>query len=159
MAQFVLHRNAECVKLTTPYITPGRIFRFDAFELRTRTGELLKYGTRIRLQIKPFRVLEALVERPGELVTREDLRKRLWPDGTFVDFESGLNTAINRLRSALGDSGTAPRYVETLPRLGYRFICDVIESGNGAATTARVVGRVFNSPSEQQQIDNRRLEP
>src|SRR5579883_3165205 len=101
------------------------IIRFAAFELRTETRELYKQGTRIRLQIKPFQVLETLLDKPGELVTREELRNRLWPSGTFVDFESGLNTAINRLRSALGDSADEPRYIETLPRLGYRFVCPV----------------------------------
>ncbi|MBV9766176.1 MAG: winged helix-turn-helix domain-containing protein, partial [Acidobacteriaceae bacterium] len=104
-----------------------RIFRFGAFELRTETGELTKQGTRIRLQTKPLLVLEALLERPGELITRDELCNKLWPEGTFVDFESGLNTATNRLRSALGDSAEAPRYIETLPRLGYRFICPVTE--------------------------------
>lgn len=104
-----------------------RIFRFGVFELRTETGELSKSGIRIKLQTRPCQVLEALLERPGELVTREELCARLWPSGTFVDFESGLNTATNRLRSALGDSAESPRYIETLPRLGYRFICPVTE--------------------------------
>lgn len=101
------------------------VIKFAVFELRTDIRELLKQGIRIKLQIKPFQVLETLVERPGELVTREELRNKLWPSGTFVDFESGLNTAINRLRVALGDSAEDPRYIETLPRLGYRFICPV----------------------------------
>jgi eukaryotic-like serine/threonine-protein kinase len=100
-------------------------FRFGAFELHTTTGQLFKQGARIKLQIKPFRILEILVARPGELVTREELCRKLWPTGTFVDFESGLNTATNRLRGALGDSAETPRYIETLPRLGYRFICPV----------------------------------
>jgi DNA-binding winged helix-turn-helix (wHTH) protein/Tol biopolymer transport system component len=90
---------------------------------------LCKHGTRIKLQIKPFQILETLLERPGELVTREELRSKLWPPGTFVDFESGLNTAINRLRAALGDSAESPHYIETLPRLGYRFICPVQAMG------------------------------
>ncbi len=103
--------------------------RFAAFELRTDTRELSRQGVRIRLQVKPFQVLETLLERPGELVTREELRHKLWPSGTFVDFESGLNTAINRLRAALGDSVEEPRYIETLPRLGYRFICPIEKTG------------------------------
>ncbi|MGA8025817.1 MAG: winged helix-turn-helix domain-containing protein [Bryobacteraceae bacterium] len=102
-----------------------RIYRFGAFELRTQTGEFSKHGVRMKIQIKPLRVLEALLERPGELVSREELCSRLWASGTFVDFESGLNTATNRLRAALGDSAESPRYIETLPRLGYRFICPV----------------------------------
>ncbi|MBV8572627.1 MAG: winged helix-turn-helix domain-containing protein [Acidobacteriaceae bacterium] len=104
-----------------------KIYKFGVFELRPETGELSKNGIRIKLQSRPCQVLEALLERPGELVTRQDLCARLWPTGTFVDFESGLNTATNRLRSALGDSAETPRYIETLPRLGYRFICPVIE--------------------------------
>src|SRR5262249_22466212 len=85
-------------------------------------GELRKHGTRIRLQPKPMQVLCALLERPGEIVTRDELKARLWPDDTFVDFESGLNTAVNRLRLALGDSAEHPRYIETEARSGYRFI-------------------------------------
>ncbi len=98
------------------------IIVFDVFALRAETGELWKAGTKIKLQQKPRLILEALLRRPGELVTREQLRKILWSEGTFVDFESGLNTAINRLRMTLGDSADTPRYIETLPRLGYRFI-------------------------------------
>lgn len=104
-----------------------RIFRFGVFELRSETGELSKNGIRVRVQAKPIQVLEALLARPGELLTREELCKKLWPAGTFVDFENGLNTATNRLRAALCDSAEAPRYIETLPRLGYRFICPVAE--------------------------------
>jgi DNA-binding winged helix-turn-helix (wHTH) protein len=110
---------------TTTSSSSPRLFRFGAFELLTATGELSKRGARVRLQIKPLQVLKALLEKPGELVTREELRTKLWPEGKEVDFESGLNTATNRLRAALNDSADAPRYVETLPRLGYRFICPV----------------------------------
>jgi eukaryotic-like serine/threonine-protein kinase len=106
----------------------GRVLQFGAFELETGTGEIRKYGTRIRLQGKPFHLLEALLERPGGVVTREELRDRLWAADTFVDFESGLNTAMNRLRLALGDSADRPRYVETLARSGYRFVAPVSES-------------------------------
>jgi len=106
----------------------GRVLQFGAFELETGTGEIRKHGTRIRLQGKPFHVLEALLERPGGVVTREELRDRLWAADTFVDFESGLNTAVNRLRLALGDSADRPRYVETLARSGYRFVAQVNES-------------------------------
>src|ERR1700691_662314 len=106
----------------------GRVLQFGAFELETGTGEIRKYGTRIRLQGKPFHLLEALLERPGGVVPREELRDRLWAADTFVDFESGLNTAVNRLRLALGDSADRPRYVETLARSGYRFVAPVSES-------------------------------
>lgn len=101
-----------------------RIYRFGSFELKTETGELAKRGIRLRLQTKPLQILELLLARPGELITREELCNHLWPE-TYVDFESGLNTAINRLRTALGDSADAPRYIETLPRLGYRFLSPV----------------------------------
>jgi DNA-binding winged helix-turn-helix (wHTH) protein len=106
-------------------VTEESGFRFGAFELHTASGRLFKHGARIKLQIKPLQILEILLAKPGELVTREELCGKLWPTGTFVDFESGLNTATNRLRGALGDSAEAPRYIETVPRLGYRFICPV----------------------------------
>ena len=99
--------------------------RFGAFQLDLRTGELRKAGVRINLPEQPFQVLKALLDRPGDLVTREELRQRLWPAETFVDFEHGLNAAVRRLRDALGDSADVPRFVETLPRRGYRFIAPV----------------------------------
>jgi TolB-like protein/DNA-binding winged helix-turn-helix (wHTH) protein len=99
--------------------------RFGVFQLDLRTGELRKAGVRISLPEQPFQVLQALLERPGDLVTREELRQRLWPAETFVDFEHGLNAAVRRLRDALGDSADVPRFVETLPRRGYRFIAPI----------------------------------
>lgn len=99
--------------------------RFDAFELDLRLGELRRAGSRVNLQEQPFKVLESLVERPGELVTREELRQRLWQSDTFVDFEHGVNAAVKRLRETLGDSAESPRFIETLPRRGYRFIARV----------------------------------
>ena len=99
--------------------------RFGTFQLDLRTGELRKAGVRINLPEQPFQVLKALLDRPGDLVTREELRQRLWPAETFVDFEHGLNAAVRRLRDALGDSADVPRFVETLPRRGYRFIAPV----------------------------------
>jgi TolB-like protein/DNA-binding winged helix-turn-helix (wHTH) protein/Flp pilus assembly protein TadD len=100
-------------------------FRFGAFELDLRTGELRKDGLRIRLQEQPFQVLGMLLEHPGEVVTREELQKKLWPAGTFVDFEHGLNKAINKIRDALGDSAESPRFLETVARHGYRFLGEV----------------------------------
>src|SRR5438552_14735378 len=105
-----------------------RVVRFGAFELYLETGELRKHGVRVKLQGKPFHILSALIENPGHVVTREELRSRLWLADTFVDFESGLNTAVNRLRVALGDSAENPIYIETLARLGYRFIAPVTVS-------------------------------
>jgi len=99
--------------------------RFGIFELDTLSGELLKAGTKVRLQGQPFQVLKAMVERPGRVVTREELQQRLWPDETFVDFEDGLSTAVRKIRQALGDSASSPRFIETLPKRGYRFIAPV----------------------------------
>lgn len=104
---------------------PGPIFRFDQYEADTRSGELRRNGERLRIQEQPFQVLVALMELAGDVVTREDLRQRLWPSDTFVDFDHGLNTTINKLREVLGDSASNPRYIETLPRRGYRFLARV----------------------------------
>jgi TolB-like protein/DNA-binding winged helix-turn-helix (wHTH) protein/Tfp pilus assembly protein PilF len=101
------------------------VYRFGPFELRTRTCELYKHGIRLRLRPQPFQILHALVERSGDVVTREELRRLLWPAETFVDFEHGLNTSIKELRGLLSDSPTEPRYIETLPKLGYRIIAPV----------------------------------
>ena len=102
-----------------------RVVRFGLFELDLKTGELRKKGVRIRLQEQPFQVLAMLVQRPGDLVTRDELRARLWPDAVFVDFDQGLNRAVTKIRSALGDLAESPRFVETLERRGYRFIAAV----------------------------------
>src|SRR6266853_1460860 len=99
--------------------------RFGAFEVDLRSGEVHKHGIRLKLQDQPFRVLALLLEHSGDVVTREELRQRLWPADTFVDFETGLNSAIKKLRDVLGDSAEEPRYIETLPRRGYRFIGDI----------------------------------
>ena len=96
--------------------------RFDAFEVDLRSGELRKHGLKIKLHHQPFQVLGVLLEHPGEVVTREELQRRLWPSDTFVDFDVGLNSAIKKLREALQESAEHPRFIETLPRRGYRFI-------------------------------------
>ena len=103
-----------------------RGFRFGVFEADLHTGEVCKSGRKVRLQEQPFRVLAMLLQRAGEVVTREDIQKKLWPEDTFVDFEHGLNIAINKIREALGDSAESPRFVETLPKRGYRFIAPVV---------------------------------
>lgn len=102
-----------------------RLVRFGVFEVDLRAGELRKSGVKIKLQEQPFQILALLLERPGEVVTREELQRKLWPADTFVDFEHSLNAAVKRLREALGDSAETPRFVETLPRRGYRFIYPV----------------------------------
>jgi cholera toxin transcriptional activator len=103
----------------------GRTLRFGVYEADLATGELRKNGSLIRLQEQPFQILAMLLERPGELVTREDLRTKLWPADTFVDFDHSLNTAVNKIREALGDSASNPRFVQTVARRGYRFIAPV----------------------------------
>ncbi len=99
--------------------------RFGSFEANLNVGELHKQGIRLKLYDQPFQVLAMLISRPGELVTREEIQQKLWPSGTFVDFENGLNSAVNRLRDALGDSADEPKFIETVPRHGYRFIAPV----------------------------------
>jgi DNA-binding winged helix-turn-helix (wHTH) protein/TolB-like protein len=111
--------------------------RFGLFEFSPATGELSREGTPIRLQPQPARVLALLVERPGELVSREDLRRHVWGNETFVDFERGLNFCIAQIRSALGDSADSPRYVETVPKRGYRFIAPAAVDGTGPPNEAR----------------------
>src|SRR5438876_11530637 len=104
-------------------VRPSRgIIRFGAFELDFRASELRKQGTKIKLQEQPFQILQVLLQRPGETVTREELQQKIWPSDTFVDFDHGLYNAIKRLREALGDSAEKPQYIETVPRRGYRFI-------------------------------------
>ena len=100
--------------------------RFSVYELDSHAGELRKHGIKVRLQNKPLRILELLLERPGEVVTRDQLRETLWPPNVYVDFDHSLNSAVNKLREALGDSAAQPRFIETLPR-GYRFIASVSE--------------------------------
>jgi DNA-binding winged helix-turn-helix (wHTH) protein len=102
-----------------------RVFRFGAFELDARAGELRKHDIRIRLQEQPFRILLMLLENPGEVVLREEIRKRLWPNDTIVEFDHSINAAIRRLRDALGESADDPRFVETAERRGYRFLGQV----------------------------------
>jgi len=101
---------------------PGIVYQFGPFEVTPASGELLKNGRRIRLQELPHRLLVALLEKPGEVISREELRGRLWPDDTFVDFDTSLRVAVGKLREALDDSAEDPRYVETIPKRGYRFL-------------------------------------
>src|SRR5919202_2572919 len=116
-----------------------RFLRFESFELDTRSRELRKGQNRIRLQEQPFKILRLMLELPGDVVTREELAQRLWPKGTFVDFEHSLNAAVKRLRAALGDDADNPRFVETLPRRGYRFIA-VREDADRVAADAQERG-------------------
>jgi TolB-like protein/DNA-binding winged helix-turn-helix (wHTH) protein len=104
--------------------TPG-VFRFGDFEADVRSGELRRHGTKVPLQEQPFQVLAVLLERPGELVRREELRQQVWPQDTYVEFDHALNTAVKKIRIALDDDATAPRYIETIPKRGYRFVAAV----------------------------------
>jgi len=124
-----------------------KVIRFGVFEVDLRTAELRKQGVRVRLSGQSFQVLEALLLRPGELVTREELKQKLWPTDNFGDFEHGLNAAVNRVREALGDSSDNPRFVETIPRRGYRFIAQV---DNGIAE-ANVPPEAAPAPSQNGQ--------
>src|SRR5882672_10151380 len=101
------------------------VVQFGTYEIALHSGELRRAGVRIRVQQQPLRLLEMLLERPGEVVTREELRSRVWPNESFGDFDQAVNVAIAKLRGALGDSADSPRYIETLPRRGYRFIAGV----------------------------------
>jgi len=113
------------------------VMRFGIFEADLRAGELRRNGSKIKLQDQPFQLLALLLERPGEVVTREELRGKLWPADTFVDFDHGLNAAVKRLRGALGDSAENPRFIETLSRRGYRFLVPV----NGMAQECTPIPR------------------
>ena len=111
-------------------------YKFGLFEANSGSGELFRNGQKLRLQEQPFQVLIALLEKPTEVITRDELRERLWPSDTFVDFDHSLNTAINKLRDALGDGASNPRFIETLPRRGYRFIAPVQVIGDGNEKTS-----------------------
>ena len=127
---------------------PAR-YRFGLYEADPRTGELLREGTRIKMQDQPFQVLLALLERPNEIVTREELRLRLWPSDTFVDFDHGLNTAINKLRDALRDSASNPRFIETLARRGYRFVApvEIVETASASEASPAAEPSAVTAPS------------
>jgi cholera toxin transcriptional activator len=114
-----------------------RLYRFGPFEADEKTGELRKQGRRLALQGQPLQVLLLLLSRPGDLVTRAEIQQAVWSDGTFVDFDHGLNTAINKIREALGDSAASPQYVETLAKRGYRFIAPIQVEGGTPAPLAQ----------------------
>src|SRR5215217_6245770 len=121
---------------------PSRRLRFGVFEADLRTGQLAKNGKRVRVQEQPFRLLAMLLEKPGEMVAREELRRKLWPQ-TTVDFDHGLNKAVSKLRDALGDSAENPRFIETVASRGYRFLADVAVMRDGEP------GPVSGNPATQ----------
>src|SRR5580698_9853379 len=125
--------------------TPNSIIRFGVFQLDARTGELHRGGKRIRLQDQPVRVLLMLLEQPGELVTREALKRQIWPNEDFGDFDHAVNVAVAKIRAALSDDADSPRFVETLPRRGYRFISPV-HLPTGTPSSVRDEGLGLPSP-------------
>jgi cholera toxin transcriptional activator len=129
----------------------SKIVRFGIFELDLSAGELRKNGAKLRLQEQPFQVLSMLLERAGHVVTREELRQKLWQADTFVDFDHSLNTAVNKLRETLGDSASSPRYIETLARRGYRFIAPVQTHPTERVETNRVRTGTFDLPVERSE--------
>lgn len=128
-------------------------YQFAEFEADLNAAELRKQGTRLRLQLQPFQVLVALLERPREVVTRDELRQRLWPQDTFVDFDHGLNTAIAKLRDVLGDSAAHPRYVETIAKRGYRFLGDVAAVDDQARGGASAANPVLDPGGQQTELE------
>jgi DNA-binding winged helix-turn-helix (wHTH) protein len=126
----------------------SRRYRFGIFEADAATGELRRKGIRVKLNTQPFQVLLMLLERPGEVLTREEISHELWPDGTFVDFEHGVNSAVNRIREALGDKAGNPRFVETLARRGYRFVAPVERVASGEAPFPAVSQEQGTVPAE-----------
>jgi DNA-binding winged helix-turn-helix (wHTH) protein len=132
-----------------PSSPSARLLRFGVFELDLEAGELRKNGVRLRLQEQPLQVLIALLENAGRVVTREELRQRIWPADTFVDFDHSLNTAVNKIREVLGDSASSPRFVETLARRGYRFIAPVngVEAAASPVPDAQLSGAATASPA------------
>ena len=138
---------------------PGCI-RFGPFELDARSGELRNGDTRQLLADQPLAILKALIERPGELVGRDELRQRLWPDGTFVGFDHGLNSAINRLREALHDSAESPRFIETIPRRGYRLLVPIRVIGPTVPSLTQDAPLASSPASEEVSIEvARAVEP
>ena len=121
-------------------VPKGTRYRFGPFELNTGEESLARSGSRVKIQDLPYRLLVMLLERPGEIVTREEVRQRLWPENTFVEFDNSLGVAIRKVRDSLNDDAEAPRYVETIPRRGYRFVAPVSVLGSDAvAPPAEVV--------------------
>ena len=134
-------------------IVPSHRVRFGSFEMDEVAGELRKDGAKIRLQEQPFQILQILLEHPGDVITREELRKRVWPSDTFVDFDHGINNAIKRLREALGDTAETPRFIETLPRRGYRFVAKLETSGGVRSLAVLPLENLSRDPEQEYFAD------
>ena len=139
-----------------PTALPDRTFRFAAFELDSRSGELRKRGIKLKLQDQPLQILTLLLERAGEIVSREEIRRRLWPDNTYVDFENAISSAIRKLREALSDNPGTPRFIETVARQGYRFVCPVRKNDEDVSVEVisepEQVPPVYGRPSETEDV-------
>lgn len=146
-------------------MSPILKYRFDEYEVDLRAAELRRKGNRLKLQMQPFQVLVALLERPKDVVTREELRQRLWPEDTFVDFDHGLNTAVAKLRDVLGDSASSPRYIETIAKRGYRFLAEVQTQEEQPAALAQNAQRVpqaatpEKTPAKPPIVESREAQP
>ncbi|HEY1159025.1 MAG TPA: winged helix-turn-helix domain-containing protein [Terracidiphilus sp.] len=138
-------------------LRPARRYRFGAFEADAATGELRRQGVLVKLNAQPFQVLFMLLERSGELLTREEICRELWPGGTFVDYEHGVNSAVNRIREALGDTASNPRFVVTLARRGYRFVAPVERIGPSENPSLPVVEYPSPVATEQGSGEQRRV--
>src|ERR1700682_6391794 len=138
---------------STPIQAPARVIRFGLFEVDLDSNELRKKGLRLKLQDQPLSLLRVLLEHPGTLVTRDDLRNRLWKPGTFVEFDHSLNTAMMRLREVLGDSSDNPTFIETVPRKGYRFIAPVHEAEREQSPLKESgQGTISTTPPEENKL-------
>jgi DNA-binding winged helix-turn-helix (wHTH) protein len=147
--------------MASPSVTD--IYRFGQFELDLSAGELRRHGSRLRLQPQPFKLLALLARRAGVLVSREEIRAELWPDGTFVDFDQSVNFAIKQIREVLGDSAERPLYIETVPRRGYRFIAPLDATRDNASpaqisgsTTVRLQKALWANIAELRMAEERR---
>src|SRR6185503_1686820 len=138
----------SCTRHMERAVASPNIFRFGLFEADAANGTLMRNGVRVRIQDQPFRVLIFLLEQPGEIVTREQLRQRLWPEGTYVDFDGSLNVILKKLRAAVDDASDNPRFIETVPRRGYRFIAPVALSAARTESSAPV-SALGNEPVTQ----------
>jgi cholera toxin transcriptional activator len=138
---------------------PGGRYRFGVFEADAETGELRRKGIRVKLNAQPFQVLLLLMNQPGQLLTREEIARELWPEGTFVDFEHGVNSAVNRIREALGDTAGNPRFVETLARRGYRFVAPVERIGPTGHPPPSAIHPAPATASEKAPVPGRHVEP
>jgi DNA-binding winged helix-turn-helix (wHTH) protein len=139
----------------------ARRYIFGVFEADGATGELRRQGVRVKVNVQPFQVLLMLLERPGEVLTREEISRELWPEGTFVDYEHGVNSAVNRIREALGDTARNPRFIETLARRGYRFVAPVQRiadhDGLASATSQSSIKEVKVTPAQLQPENHSRF--